>query len=106
MTAYVDIVAKRFCAFERATLIQDQRRMRNVDSKIRASRFDCCIFVFYSFPAATFATKSAHIGGATSQRTLPLLKLDRLCRYDLGSSQIVLFAASLGNDGCVSVPRH
>src|SRR2546425_794042 len=36
--------------------------MRNVDSKIRASRFDCCIFLFYSFSAATFATKSATNG--------------------------------------------
>ena len=29
-----DTVAKRFCPFGRATLIQDQLQMRNVDSKV------------------------------------------------------------------------
>src|SRR5262249_30780554 len=37
-----DIVAKRFWASEPAILIQDQAAMRNVDSKIRSPRFDCC----------------------------------------------------------------
>jgi hypothetical protein len=37
-----DIVAKRFFASERATLIQDQTPMRNADSKIHSSRFDSC----------------------------------------------------------------
>ena len=33
--------------------------MRNVDSRIHSLRFDCCVFLFYSFSAVTFATKSA-----------------------------------------------
>jgi len=40
-------------------LIQDQASMRNVDSRIHSLRFDCCVFLFYSFSAVTFATKSA-----------------------------------------------
>jgi hypothetical protein len=55
-----DIVAKRFCASEGAILIQDPARIRNVDSKIHSSRFDCCAFLFYSVPAVTFATISAN----------------------------------------------
>jgi hypothetical protein len=39
-----DIVAKGFLASERATLIQDQALMRNVDSKIHSSGFVCCAF--------------------------------------------------------------
>jgi hypothetical protein len=39
-----DIVAKGFWASERATLIQDQAPMRNVDSKIHSSGFVCCAF--------------------------------------------------------------
>src|SRR5207248_5787774 len=57
-----DCVAKRFCASERARLIQDQAPMRNVDSRIHSTRFDCCVFLFYSFSAVTFATKSANSG--------------------------------------------
>ena len=34
------------------------------DSRIHSLRFDCCIFLFYSFSAATLATKSAQsVGG-------------------------------------------
>ena len=33
--------------------------MRNVDSRIHSLRFDCCIFLFYSLSAMTFATQSA-----------------------------------------------
>jgi hypothetical protein len=33
--------------------------MRNFDSKIHSLRSDCCGFLFYSFFAVTFATKSA-----------------------------------------------
>jgi hypothetical protein len=40
-------------------LIQDQASMRNVDSRIHSLRFDCCVFLFYSFSAVTFATQSA-----------------------------------------------
>jgi hypothetical protein len=36
-------------------LIQDQASMRNVDSRIHSLRFDCCVFLFYSFSAVTFA---------------------------------------------------
>jgi hypothetical protein len=60
-----DIVAKRFCASEGAILIQDPARIRNVDSKIHSSRFDCCAFLFYSVPAVTFATISARNGPAS-----------------------------------------
>jgi hypothetical protein len=45
-----DIVAKRFCASEQATLIQDPASVCNVDSKIHSSRFDFC--GFYSQTAA------------------------------------------------------
>jgi hypothetical protein len=63
-----DFVAKRFCASERAILIQDQAPMRKVDSKVHSPRFDCCAFLFYSFSAETFATKSAHPGSAGAVR--------------------------------------
>jgi hypothetical protein len=43
-------------------LIQDQASMRNVDSRIHSLRFDCCVFLFYSFSAVTFATQSANCG--------------------------------------------
>jgi hypothetical protein len=38
---WADIVAKRFWVSEEATLIQDQRAIRKVDSKICSFRFDC-----------------------------------------------------------------
>src|SRR6266545_1210063 len=38
-----DTVAKLFWAPERATLIQEQRLMRNIDSKILFPRFDYCV---------------------------------------------------------------
>jgi hypothetical protein len=60
-----NFVAKGFCSSERARLIQDQPPTSNVDSKIHSSRFDRCAFLFYSFRAATLATKSA-----TSRRRL------------------------------------
>jgi hypothetical protein len=43
-------------------LIQDQASMRNVDSRIHSLRFDCCVFLFYSSSAVTFATQSALSG--------------------------------------------
>src|SRR5258706_14441184 len=51
-----DFVAKVFCPSECVRLIQDQASMRNVDSRINSLRFDCCVFLFYSFSAVTFAT--------------------------------------------------
>src|SRR5438034_4576621 len=54
-----DFVVKVFCPSECVRLIQDQASMRNVDSRIHSLRFDCCVFLFYSFSAVTFATKSA-----------------------------------------------
>src|SRR2546429_2086451 len=54
-----DCVAKLFCPSKRVRLIQDQASMRNVDSRIHSFRFDCCVFLFYSFSAVTFATQSA-----------------------------------------------
>jgi hypothetical protein len=56
---WADFVAKRFCSTERARLIQEQKSLRNLDSKIQTPRFYCCIFLFYNFSSATFATKSA-----------------------------------------------
>src|SRR5438309_11807057 len=53
-----DFVAEVFCPSECVRLIQDQASMRNVDSRIHSLRFDCCVFLFYSFSAVTFATKS------------------------------------------------
>src|SRR5438094_8923632 len=58
-SALADCVAKLFCPSKRVRLIQDQASMRNVDSRIHSLRFDCCVFLFYSFSAVTFATKSA-----------------------------------------------
>src|SRR5437667_9342155 len=57
-----DFVAEVFCPSECVRLIQDQASMRNVDSRIHSPRFDCCVFLFYSFSAVTFATKSAKSG--------------------------------------------
>src|SRR5262245_41392086 len=54
-----DYVAKRFCSSERARLIQDQTPTRNADSKTHTTRIVCCVFLFYSFSAATFATNLA-----------------------------------------------
>jgi len=58
-TRMADFVAEVFCPSECVRLIQDQASMRNVDSRIHSLRFDCCVFLFYSFSAVTFATKSA-----------------------------------------------
>src|SRR5437870_3661372 len=57
-----DFVAEVFCPSECVRLIQDQASMRNVDSRIHSLRFDCCVFLFYSFSTVTFATKSATSG--------------------------------------------
>jgi hypothetical protein len=35
--------------------------MRNVDSRNHSLRFDCCVFLFYSFSAVTFATQSSDL---------------------------------------------
>src|SRR6266446_2225819 len=61
-------VAKVFCPSECVRLIQDQASMRNVDSRIHSLRFDCCVFLFYSFSAVTFATKSTLVPTANSKR--------------------------------------
>src|SRR5215813_4725228 len=34
--------------------------MRNIDSRTGSLRFDCCVFLFHSFSAVTFATQSPH----------------------------------------------
>src|SRR5438093_13301128 len=57
-----DCVAKLFCPSKPVRLIQDQASMRNVDSRIHSLRFDCCIFLFYSLSAMTFATQSPQCG--------------------------------------------
>jgi hypothetical protein len=60
---------KRICSSKRARLIQDQAQTEQPRFKIHSSRFDCCVFLFYSFRAATFATKSA-ISGHYAQTLL------------------------------------
>src|SRR6266516_4164273 len=57
-----DFVAEVFCPSECVRLIQDQASMRNVDSRNHSLRFDCCVFLFYSFSAVTFATQSVNSG--------------------------------------------
>jgi hypothetical protein len=76
-----DFVAKGFCSSEHARLIQDQAPTSNVDSKIHSSRFDCCVFLFYSFRAATFATKSAPSGGLGISAFAPLMGGKRKARH-------------------------
>ena len=82
-----DCVAKRFCASERARLIQDQAPMRNVDSGIPSLRFDCCVFLFYSFSEATFATKSARscLCAMSVQVSLTGVKRTRYARVEFFS---------------------
>jgi hypothetical protein len=53
-----DAVEKRFFRSGRARLIQDQTRMRNLDSKIHSVRFYCCVFVFYSLYAVQSADET------------------------------------------------
>jgi hypothetical protein len=72
-----DIVAKGFCAPERATLIQDQAPMRNVDAKIHPSRFDCCAFLLTSCSSPTFATTSALNVSAGDVRMTAALRVSR-----------------------------
>jgi hypothetical protein len=57
-TLLTDAVEKRFCGPLQARLIQDQLGVRNIDSRDRPARFDCCAFLFYSFSAVTFSTAS------------------------------------------------
>jgi hypothetical protein len=77
-----DCVAKLSCSFERVRLIQDQASMRNVDSRIHSLRFNCCVFLFYSFSTVTSATQSGEsdrkffeIGNVGDQRPSPDLSL-------------------------------
>src|SRR5438105_14497202 len=69
-TRLADCVAKRFCASECARLIQDQGSRYKVDSRIQSPRFDCCVFLFYSFSAVTFATESARRVGSLRHTSL------------------------------------
>src|SRR5262249_7812826 len=55
-----DCVAKLFFLIGRVRLIQYRASMRNVDSRIHSHRFDCCVFLFYSFSTVTFATQSSN----------------------------------------------
>src|SRR5215831_16387405 len=52
------LCCKTILPSQRLRLTQDQASMRNVDSRIHSLRFDCCIFLFYSLSAVTFATQS------------------------------------------------
>jgi hypothetical protein len=61
----------------RATFTQSQARMRKADSKIHSSRFDCCAFLFYKFPAVTFATISAQLRHDSQARQCPVLRQER-----------------------------
>src|SRR5438128_5217483 len=75
-----DCVAKVFCPSECVRLIQDQASMRNVDSRIHSLRFDCCVFLFYSFSAVTFATKSARRVTSLWCRMTDAIGAKRTCR--------------------------
>src|SRR5262245_19114465 len=75
-----ECVAKLFCPFEHVRLIQEQASMRNVDSRIHSLRFDCCVFLFYSFSAVTFATQSCQ-KRAVSNRS-------KQCAYSITSSAV------------------
>jgi hypothetical protein len=57
-----DTVTKVFSASGRATLIQNQALMRNLDSEIHSSRFGKFQISFHRFYAVTFATVSALLG--------------------------------------------
>jgi hypothetical protein len=46
--------------------------MRNVDSRIHSLRFDCCIFLFYSLSAVTFATQSPESRHRATRLACPL----------------------------------
>src|SRR4051812_28147780 len=72
-----DCVAKRFCASERARLIQDHAPICNVDSRFHSPRFDRCVFLFYSLSAVTFATQSAQIGSVKAHQRRPLMGVIR-----------------------------
>jgi hypothetical protein len=54
-----DIVAKRFSAPERETMIQNRAPTRNFDSTTRPSRFEYCANLLSGCDAGTFATISA-----------------------------------------------
>src|SRR5438128_5300942 len=75
-----DFVAEVFCPSECVRLIQDQASMRNVDSRIHSLRFDCCVFLFYSFSAVTFATKSARRVTSLWCRMTDAIGAKRTCR--------------------------
>jgi len=98
-----DIVAKRFCASEQATLIQDPASVCNVDSKIHSSRFDFC--GFYSQTAAR----------RLLQQNLPLGNPDQLYyqsaapsnRSDFPSHSIISSLRAAGTTpGLLASPRH
>src|SRR5207245_1156301 len=76
-----DFVAKVFCPSECVRLIQDQASMRNVDSRINSLRFDCCVFLFYSFSAVTFATQSANGLNRSRGRALRALEIDHQLEF-------------------------
>src|SRR5262245_31245731 len=83
-----DIVAKRFLASERETLIQDQPLTRNVDSQIHSHRFDCCVFQFYIPSAAAFAIISALLGPREMSNLSPQSGLKRTLIRSLSPSAI------------------
>src|SRR5437660_712099 len=85
-----DFVVEVFCPSECVRLIQDQASMRNVDSRIHSLRFDCCVFLFYSFSAVTFATKSAQHASSLRRTTADCVRdaiahCDGVDQLDLGA---------------------
>src|SRR5215468_8458638 len=58
--------------------------MRNVDSRIHSFRFDCCIFLFYSFSTVTFATQSA----SKRTRASKLESVGAISRYQRAEAQV------------------
>src|SRR4029453_7033082 len=97
-----DIVAKRFCASDRATLIQNQAPIRNVDSKIHSFRFDCCAFLPASCSSPTFATISALSGLAEMVCKLSALRGEADMRDRLTSTSSVAFDAVDGAHSAAS----
>src|SRR5438876_3319479 len=98
-----DFVAEVFCPSECVKLIQDQASMRNVDSRIHSLRFDCCIFLFYSLSAMTFATQSVH-GDATDAGQLNF-RFAALAKARIESiSRLICASKAAGVIGIGSMP--
>jgi hypothetical protein len=76
-----DFVAKAIFASERAILIQDLAKLRDLDLKIYSPRFDCCAFLLTSFSSPTFATQArGHSASDVDRRDRVQLVKEGGCR--------------------------